>query len=404
MPVFGFNDSDGIDVGNKYLTKDYVARIYPNLIPAQYAPALMAFGVAANYAPLSANRSSPSIAINGGGTNWEFISAYSEGGAGIKSDGTLWTWGRNVAGEVGDGTVVSRFSPVQTAGAGTNWKQVACGYRSMAAIKTDGTLWTWGSNASGQLGDNTVVNRSSPGTTAAAGTNWKQVSIGSTHVAAIKTDGTLWTWGENLFGRLGNGTTTLRSSPDSTAGAGTTWKNVLAIRDYTMAIKTDGTLWTWGGNAFGQLGDNSTTSRSSPNTTSGGGTNWKTIPFSSLGNTSGAIKTDGTLWTWGSDAYGTLGTGTLNSSRSSPGTTAGGGANWRYVAFGITSGGGSGHSVAVKTDGTLWTWGKNNSGQLGSNDLNNRSSPGSAVTPLGNWRSIACGYNWTIATTESGDW
>ena len=193
------------------------------------------------------------------------------------SDGTLWTWGSNGSGRLGDGTTVSKSSPETTAGGGTNWKQVACGALTTAAIKTDGTLWTWGSNGSGRLGDGSTTARSSPGTTAGGGTTWKLVACGTTHTAGIKTDGTLWTWGGNTYGQLGDGATVSKSSPGTTAGGGTNWKQVYCGDDHIVAIKTEGTLWTWGKNHVGQLGTGDTTSRSSPGTTVSTVTTWKTI-------------------------------------------------------------------------------------------------------------------------------
>ena len=154
---------------------------------------------------------------------------------------------------------------------------------------SDGTLWTCGYNSNGQLGDNSTTERSSLGNTAGGGTTWKTVACGYAHSAAIKTDGTLWTWGLNFNGQLGDNSTTSRSSPVTTIGGGTTWKTVACGYAHSAAIKTDGTLWTWGNNDFGKLGDNSTTSRSSPVTTAGGGIAWKTV---ALGTSHSMATTD----------------------------------------------------------------------------------------------------------------
>ena len=145
------------------------------------------------------------------------------------------------------------------------------------AIKTDGTLWAWGRNFWGQLGNNDTTDRSTPVTTFTGGTNWKQVSVGYNVTAAIKTDGTLWTWGRGSAGALGNNDTTDRSTPVTTFTGGTNWKQVSAGYNVTAAIKTDGTLWTWGSGNAGKLGINNTTDRSTPVTTFAGGTNWKQV-------------------------------------------------------------------------------------------------------------------------------
>ena len=141
-------------------------------------------------------------------------------------------------------------SPAQV-GSLTNWSKVSAGYYISSAIKTDGTLWTWGLNNYYQLGDGTFTIRSSPvqiGTL----TTWASIAAGYRHMMAIKTDGTLWTWGYNAYGELGLGDIVHRSSPVQ-VGALTTWSKVSAGVYYSLAVKTDGTLWAWGNNDNGQV-------------------------------------------------------------------------------------------------------------------------------------------------------
>jgi alpha-tubulin suppressor-like RCC1 family protein len=366
---------------------------------------LYTWGQDASYGVLGTNdstpRSSPGSTAAGLGLNWKDIEVGNRCAAAIKSDGTLWTWGQNPKGELGDGTTTNRSSPGTTAGGGTNWKQVSTNKAdssagqgtSMAAIKTDGTLWTWGSNYGAQLGTDNYTSRSSPGTTVGGGTNWKQVSCGYRHMAAIKTDGTLWTWGFNTNGVLGTGNLTQRSSPGTTVGGGTNWKQVSAGENAMAAIKTDGTLWTCG--YGGRLGTDPATNRSSPGTTDGGGTNWKEV---NSNRCMMAIKTDGTLWTWGWDTYGVLGAGTSSTPRSSPGTTVGGGTNWKSVGRSATNG--FYCSAAIKTDGTLWTWGFNNNGALGTGDTTGRSSPGTVVGGITTWKQVSVGFQHMMGVVD----
>ena len=307
---------------------------------------------------------------------------------------TLWTCGLNGTGQLGDNTITTKCTPVTTSAGGANWKQVAGGGSFTAAIKTDGTLWTWGINTNVQLGDNTTTNRSTPVTTFAGGTNWKQVAVGSFHTAAIKTDGTLWTWGGNNVGRLGDNTITDRFTPVTTFAGGTNWKQVTCGYGHTAAIKTDGTLWTWGSNYDGQLGNNTTTQILTPVTTSAGGANWKQV--TSKGDHTAAIKTDGTLWTWGSNFAGQLGNNTTTN-RSIPVTTFAGGTNWKQVTCGGT------HTAAIKTDGTLWTWGANYYGQLGDNNTIDRSIPVTTFAGGTNWKQVAGGSQHTAAIKTSDD-
>ena len=399
----GFKEGS-TDVFNRYVSKEYLMEYYPDLLPSKIAPRLWTWGSNSSGQlgdGTTISRSSP-VTTAGGGTNWKQIGAGNYATAAIKTDGTLWTWGENEYGQLGTGTTTSRTSPGTTAGGGTNWKQVSSGSYAVAAIKTDGTLWTWGINyinsSAAILGDGLVSSRTSPGTTAGGGTNWKQVSMGRDVAAAIKTDGTLWTWGTNLYGALGIGSgtnTTSRSSPVTTAGGGTNWKQVSCSDEQIAAIKTDGTLWTWGGNSGGQLGDGTFTNRSSPGTTAGGGTTWKQVAMAY--NHTAAIKTDGTLWTWGQNVYGQLGNGN-QSQQPSPVTTAGGGTNWKQVSGSLYA------TVALKTDGTLWTWGSNVLGVLGTQNNTDRSSPGTTAGGGTNWKQVSSGYYKAAAINESGNW
>ena len=324
--------------------------------------------------------------------NWSSVSAGNSTMA-IKIDGTLWAWGLNSYGQLGQNDVVLRSSPTQV-GAST-WSSVSGGSSFIIAIKTDGTLWSWGRNNYGQLGQNNVTYRSSPVQVGAL-TNWLSVSVGYryAHTAAIKTDGTLWAWGYNPYGQLGQNNVTYRSSPVQ-VGSGTTWASVSTGYDHTAAIKTDGTLWTWGYNDFyGMLGQNNLIFRSSP-VQVGSGTTWSKVSAGSYHTV--AIKTDGTLWVWGYNPHGGLGQNdTVN--RSSP-VQVGSGTNWSSVFAGGTS------TAAIKTDGTLWSWGYNNHGQLGQNDDSvNRSSPvqvGSGTT----WSKASAGqYNIEAIKTDGTLW
>ena len=342
------------------------------------------------------NRSNP-VQTVAGGINWKQVASGFIHMAAIKTDGTLWSWGVNDIGMLGDntsGVVAGRSSPVQTVAFGTNWKQVACGYWHTAAIKTDGTLWCWGYNNNGQLGDNTVTNRSSPVQTVTFGNNWKQVSCGYQTVA-IKTDGTLWIWGRNDYGQLGDNTLVYRSSPVQTIAFGTNWKQVSCNRYCVAAVKTDGTLWAWGMNFSGGLGDNTTIYRSSPVQTIAYGTNWKQV--SSGYPTMAAIKTDGTLWCWGGNGSGQLGDNTTVK-KSSPVQTIASGTNWKQLNC-------TGSSVAaIKTDGTLWSWGSNQYGGLGDNTATPRSSPVQTTAYGTNWKQVGSGGTAsTAAAVTNGD-
>ncbi|MDI6788261.1 MAG: hypothetical protein QME51_07810 [Planctomycetota bacterium] len=283
----------------------------------------------------------------------------------IKSDGTLWACGSNYYGQLGDGSYTDKNPPVQI-GTAKNWTAIATGDGHTLALSTTGTattLWAWGKNYSGQLGDGTGVDRIVP-TKIGTSTNWMAIATGSYHSVALKSDGTLWAWGNNTSGELGDGTYTVRASPTK-IGTATNWSKIACGERHTLAIKTDGTLWAWGLNDDGQLGDGTTVGKIVP-TKIGTATNWSKVaagPGSFTGGPhSAGIRTDGSLWTWGNNDDGKLGDGT-EINRSTP-TRIGTATNWADVSCGIY------HTIGRKTDGTLWGWGNSINGQLGTgNDI-----------------------------------
>jgi alpha-tubulin suppressor-like RCC1 family protein len=343
------------------------------------------------------NNTSTPVTTFAGGTNWKQVSAGSFSSAAIKTDGTLWVWGFAGEGRLGNAVTASSNipTPVTTFAGGTNWKQVSVSVIHTVAIKTDGTLWTWGNGTNGRLGNADITNRSTPVTTFAGGNDWKQVSGGGP-TAAIKTDGTLWTWGQGSSGVLGNADVTDRSTPVTTFAGGTNWKQVSVTGFHMAAIKTDGTLWTWGLGTEGRLGNVELTNRSTPVTTFAGGTNWKQVSAGASHTT--AVKTDGTLWTWGNGNNGRLGNAVTTGNISTPVTTFAGGTNWKQVSNGSNFGT-IGHTAAIKTDGTLWTWGTGTNGQLGNNDTTNTSTPVTTFAGGTNWKQVSAGNQHMAAVT-----
>jgi len=276
---------------------------------------------------------------------------------------SLWSWGLGTSGQLGDSSTASKSSPVQVSGTVTSVSDVFYGNGFAGVVKSDGTLWMWGQGSNGKLGDGTTAAKSSPIQIGAL-TNWSKLSLGNSTGYAIKTDGTLWAWGYNVYGNLGDGTTVAKSSPIQ-VGALTTWSKVFAGDNSAAALKTDGTLWVWGYNANGELGLGDTTNRSSP-VQLGTGTNWSAAAF---GNAFAiATKTNGTLWAWGNNVFGQLGSG--NTTNTSSPNQVGSLTNWTAnIVAGIYS------SYAVKSDGTLWAWGDNSSGRLGDSSAVSKSSP-----------------------------
>lgn len=298
-------------------------------------------------------------------TNVEAISAGAYHAAAVKTDGTAWAWGFNTSGQIGDGTTTQRNQPVpvlDATGPLTGIIAVAAGASHTAGLKNDGTVWTWGGNNEGQLGDGTTTKRTKAVQVLTSGgplTGIVGIAAGSYHTVAVKNDGTVWAWGRNSTGQLGNGTTLPQSFAIQVPLAGSAIA-VTAGDGHTLALMSDNTLRAWGGNAFGQLGDNSTTQRLSPVAL---GLISGVASVSAHQNHTMAVKLDGTVWGWGSNAFGEIGNASFNGARTPQPITGLAAA----AAASVSDAGDCGgyHSLLINADLTLSAWGLNLYGQLG---------------------------------------
>lgn len=297
-------------------------------------------------------------------------------------DGSLWAWGSNESGQLGDGSTNNQLSPVRI-GTDNNWVAVATAYAHSVGIKSDGTLWGWGYQPWSGAPANT-------GTPMQIGTDnkWTAISAGDSHTLALKSDGTLWAWGWNSSGELGTGNNNDVSTPVQ-VGTGNNWVYISASHEHSLAIKSDGTLWAWGLNDAGELGIGSVSASNVP-VQVGNDTKWVSVSggtYHSLG-----IKADGTLWTWGDINGSTIpvqtGTeqtwisisgggqsmalksdGSIWSLQNNNANRIGTDNNWVAISANYS------HNMAVKSDGTLWAWGSNDFGQLGDGTTNSQPVP-----------------------------
>ncbi len=329
-----------------------------------------------HHTPIQISNLTGVIAVAGGDTH----------SLALKSDGTVWAWGNNPGGLLGIGSTNTISStPAQVVGL-TGVIAVAGGQLFSLALKSDGTVWAWGANPYGELGNGSTAPSSTTPVQVSYLTGIIGVAAGTIHALAVKSDGTVWAWGGSQFGQVGNAITGDRTNlPFPIAGL----RKIIAASaggDHNLALKYDGTVWAWGGNSYGQLG-NGTTSVSSINPVQVVGLDGVTAvaagTFFSL-----ALKSDRTVWAWGSNSYGQLGNGTTIDSSTAiqlSGLTG---------VIAIAAAGD--HALALKSDGTVWTWGGNGAGQLGNGTVTNSTIP-VQVSGLDRVTAVAAGSAHSLA-------
>lgn len=320
-------------------------------------------------------------------STWSFVAGGWSHSIGLKTDGSLWSWGWNMDGQLGNGLTLSTNNPVHI-GQERDWKMLSAGSAHSLGLKKDGTLWVWGSNTSGQLGIGPRKQSPVP-VQVGTGNDWSHVSAGSYHTLAVRKDGTLWAWGRNNEGQLGDGTFSYSTRP-SRIGSDRDWKTAAAGEAHSVALKQDGTLWCWGSNELGQLGDGTQINNSTPQQIKPG-TAWACIAAGKRHTL--AITQDGALWAWGANLWGQLGDGT-KAFKVFP-VRIGGDNLWSYISAGEY------HSVGMKTDGGIWSWGWNAFGQLGTGSLADSFKPVRIGTDT-DWTWIAAGLHHTLAVKKNG--
>jgi alpha-tubulin suppressor-like RCC1 family protein len=310
----------------------------------------------------------------------------------LKPDGTLLAWGANDYGQIGDGTLTPRLtpSPMTTI---SDVQAIYAGDAFSLALKRDGTVYAWGDNTYGEVGNASVVMRSTPSVVALSGV--EKIAVGGYHVTVLRSDGSVWAWGDSRGSQIGDGTSINRSSPVPVTGLGP-GSGITALSAggiHMLALHADGTIFSWGDNythALGRDGSGATPARvigmaNATQVAAGGGH-------------SAARRSDGTVWTWGHNSNGQLGDGTstaLYGGRDTPQQVAGL-ANVRLVAAG------GWHTVVLKEDGTLWAWGRNDSGQLGDGTQVDRLSPVRVAAALTGVVAISAGDSHTLALKNDG--
>ncbi|MBK8480087.1 MAG: PQQ-binding-like beta-propeller repeat protein [Proteobacteria bacterium] len=284
-----------------------------------------------------------------------------------RKDGSLWCWGTNFYGQLGDGTYVEKAYPVQVTGLGTSSavEQVVATVYHTCARRTDGSLYCWGYNATGQLGDGTTVRRTLPVLVTALGTTVADVAANYAHTCARRQDGSLWCWGANTYGQLGDGTTLDRWSPVPVTALGSAVSEVRAGSYHTCARKIDGSVACWGRNNYGQLGDGTTTDSLGPIAVPTLGNAVAELAVGSHANC--ALLGDQSLWCWGYGGGYQMGNGAW-SDQPTPAPVTALGTTVAEVSL-------SSHACVRRLDGSLWCWGVNQLAELGDGTVALRSTP-----------------------------
>jgi alpha-tubulin suppressor-like RCC1 family protein len=321
----------------------------------------------------------------------------------VKTGGRLLAWGSNSSGEVGDGSTTSRPSPVEVIGITTPVVDIAAGAFHTLALTSDGRVYAWGHNRSGELGDGTTKNNPTP-TLVPGLRDVRAVAAGAGFSLALEADGSVLAWGNNKSGELGDG----RAPQDHTTpapvmglGAGSGVVEIATGTDFGMVRKADGSVWEWGNGTSGQLGDGTTDKQSAPTPVRGLGPGSHVVAIAGGGAHALALEADGSVLAWGNNAKGELGDGSAPDDKLAPVPVSGLGAGSGVVAI---SAGGS-FSLAATRDGKVYAWGNNRSGELGDgNAPTDRSVPGRVpgLPPTSGLHAIAAGGEHCVAIANDG--
>lgn len=313
----------------------------------------------------------------------------------IKKDTGLWCWGTNGQGQLGNGAIGTNASSPARILMQEGFSGLSGGYGHTCAIQNPGRLWCWGQNDTAQTGTGACCSDIDTPAEIVSAIPWTSVTTGKYHSCGIKLDGTGWCWGSDSTGQLGNaGTTGVQNNPSAVSG-GHQWRMLSAGTEHTCGLKTDKTIWCWGRDNNGQLGNGSviTSNQTSPYQIDDPGP-WAWV--SAGGAHTCGVKYDGSGWCWGSDTNGRLGNGTaITATQDSPSPVVGG--QWAIINAGPTT------SCGIKTDGSGWCWGSDTNGKLGNGAtlVTDQSIP--SPIGFGNWVDITPADNHTCGTRQGGD-
>jgi alpha-tubulin suppressor-like RCC1 family protein len=305
----------------------------------------------------------------------------------VRSDGTVWAWGDNRVGQLGDGTTTGRLAPVQVTGL-TGVTQVAGGCTHSLALRSDGTVWAWGDNRFGTLGRGTITGVEATAAPVSGLAGVTKIAAGCGFSLALRSDGSVWAWGYNSVGQLGIGGTASSAVPvkitalSQVTGISAGWDSSAAV------VAGGASVWAWGGNDNGQLGDGTLAGRTTPvRVTQIGTVHIAGVAVGGAfegGEFAAVLGTDGSVWAWGNDTLGQLGNAPASSPVTRPVNTIGAGSGITQISAGLVN------MVALRSDGTVLDWGNNSQGELGNGTTTSVAGP-VRVTGLTGATQVAAG-------------
>jgi alpha-tubulin suppressor-like RCC1 family protein len=328
----------------------------------------------------------PPSSAGGGSTDWKQIDVGGVHSCGINDGGSLFCWGNDANGQLGNGAPCCNSSSPVAVTAATNWKQVDAGGDHTCAVKNSGRLFCWGDDDNGQLGNGDPFSDSNVPVQVGSATNWKRVALGGNHTCAIRTNRRLFCWGDDGSGQVGDGAPNADvSAPTQVSGAGTDWTLVAGGGVHTCATRTTSRLFCWGNDSSGQIGDGTVggPTAPSPAEVTGAATNWAKITTGDAHSC--ATKRSGRLFCWGDDNFGALGDGTAGADSATPTQVSGSATNWKLVS------GGQASTCATKTTGRAFCWGNDMQGRLGNGAAGATASPDQLDGATTDWKKISVG-------------
>lgn len=312
---------------------------------------------------------------------------------GISTEGELYSWGLNDNGQLGNGNTTDFITQQLITVSGVTFTSIACGSSHSMALTSEGQLYTWGYNEYGQLGNNTTTDALTPQLITVSGATFASIAGGRYHSMALTTDGKLYTWGSNVYGQLGNDSATTALTPQLITVSGVTFASIACSAYHSMALTSEGQLYTWGSNATGELGNGTDIDALTPQLITVAGVTFANISCGYSFST--ALSSDGKLYTWGSNEYGQLAI-SLRQSYTTPQLITVSGVTFTEINCGNR------HMIALSSDGKLYTWGNNASGQLGIGTYSDQDEPTLITATEDTFNSVCASNFYTMALNLEG--